>query len=122
MWECKFVDYKGTSRYIGTEKDLYRIVEEGCGTDVADFVNGLSEKATEYAILEDEKWELEDKLGGAEIELDELEEEYDDLQEKYKRLEKFYNKVKDFVDDNYINTDKTVDDIFKYLKNVIKEL
>lgn len=122
MFECRFVEYNGTTRYIGTEHDLYKIVEDNCGTDIADVVNDLAEKANQYAILEDEKWELEDKLGGTEIELEELEEEYEDLQEKCKRLEKFYDKVKDFVNDNYIKTDKTVDDIFKELKKYIKEV
>ena len=122
MWDCKFVDYKGTSRYIGTEKDLYRIVEEGCGTDVADFINDLSEKAVEYGKLEDEKWDLEDKLGSIEYGLEELQDDYDELVEENDRLKKFYNKVKDFVDNNYVETDKTVDDIFKYLKNIISEV
>lgn len=120
MFECRFVEYNGTTLYIGTEYDLYKIVEDNCGTDVADVVNDLAEKANQYAILEDEKWKLEDKLGGTEIELEELEEEYEDLQEKCKRLEKFYDKVKDFVNDNYIKTDKTVDDIFKELRTLIK--
>ena len=78
MFECRFVEYNGTTQYIGTEHDLYKIVEDNCGTDVADLVNNLAEKVNEYAILEDKNWELEYKLGDAEIELEELEEEYED--------------------------------------------
>jgi hypothetical protein len=122
MFEPKFVDYNGSTHHIGTEKDLYSIIEDGCGTDVADFVGILTEKANSYDLLKEENYELEDKLGGTEIELEELEDEYNELQERCRVFEDFYERVENFVNDNYIKTDKTIDDIFEELKKYIKEV
>ena len=122
MFEPKFVDYNGSTHYVGTEKDLYKIIEDGCGTDIADFVSILTEKANNYDLLEEANYKLEDRLGGTEIELEELEDEYNELQERCRVFEDFYEKIENFVNDNYIKTDKTVDDVFEELKKYLKEV
>ena len=78
----KFFDVGSTSTHIGTGQDLVNIIEQKCGTEIAEFVSTLISDSNSLIRLDEENAELRCQLYDLQDEYDTLEMWYDELYEK----------------------------------------
>ena len=100
----RFFDVDSTPIHIGTGQDLVNIIEQKCGTEIAEFVSTLIEDSTSLIKFDEENANLRCQLCDLQDEYDSLEMQYDELYEKanevckeleeLKQAEKLKQKVK----------------------------
>lgn len=78
----RFFDVNSTSTHIGTGQDLVNLIEQKCGTEIAEFVSTLIKDSSSLITLDEENAELRCQLIDLQDEYDSLEMQYDELYEK----------------------------------------
>ena len=81
----RFFDIDSNLTHIGTGQDLINIIEQKCGTEIAEFVSTLISDSTSLTTLDEENAELRCQLYDLQDEYDSLERQYDKLYEKSKK-------------------------------------
>ena len=81
----KFFDVDSNLTHIGTGQDLVNIIEQKCGTEIAEFVSTFISDSNSLITLDKENAELKCQLYDLQDEYDSLEMQYDELYEKSKK-------------------------------------